>query len=136
MRWSSARINSIRRAHQSLQFDHGLEFHETNNEQLICFTKRAPDGGDPILVIVNLDPLNMQHGHIKLPLYDWKLPLDSTVEAEDLLSEETYIWRGEWNYVRLDPASRVAHILALRFPEPQSTMEIANLQSAVANDHV
>src|SRR3954466_4779177 len=113
-----ARINSIRRAHRSLQFDHGLEFHETNNEQLICFSKRAPDGGDPILVIVNLDPLNMQHGHIKLPLFDWKLPLDSTVEAEDLLAEETYIWRGEWNYVRLDPASRVAHILALRFPEP------------------
>ena len=58
----------------------------------------------------------MQHGHVKLPLYEWKLPLDSTVEAEDLLTEETYIWRGEWNYVRLDPASRVAHVLALRFP--------------------
>ena len=117
-----ARLNAIRRAHPALQFDRGLVFHETNNPQLICFSKRAPFDGaqgrpeDPILVVVNLDPVNMQHGHVKLPLYEWKLPLDSTVEAEDLLTEETYIWRGEWNYVRLDPESRVAHVLALRFP--------------------
>jgi len=118
-----ARINGIRRAHPSLQFDRGLEFHETDNPQLICYSKRAPDDTDPILVIVNLDPLNMQHGHVKLPLFDWKLPLDSIVEAEDLLWEETYTWRGEWNYVRLDPQSRVAHVLALRLPEPVDANE-------------
>ena len=56
----------------------------------------------------------MQHGHVKLPLADWKLPPDATVEAADLLSNETYTWRGEWNYVRLEPRINVAHILALR----------------------
>jgi starch synthase (maltosyl-transferring) len=111
-----ARVNGIRRAHPSLQIDRGLAFHETDNPQLICYSKRAADDSDPLLVVVNLDPLHMQHGHVKLPLYDWKLPLDSIVEAEDLLSDELYTWRGEWNYVRLDPESRVAHILALRLP--------------------
>ena len=115
-----ARVNRIRREHRSLQFDRGLEFHETNNPQLICYTKRTPDGSDPVMVVVNLDPLNMQHGHVKLPLYDWKLPLDATVEAEDLLTGETYTWRGEWNYVRLDPQIAMAHILALRpLPSPE-----------------
>jgi len=119
-----ARVNAIRRDHRSLQFDHGLAFHETDNPQLICYSKRAPfdraqgrpDGADPILVVVNLDPVNMQHGHVKLPLAEWKLPLDSTVAAADLLATETYMWRGEWNYVRLDPATSVAHILALQLP--------------------
>ena len=111
-----ARINAIRRAHPALQYDRGLTFHETDNPQLICFSKRNPEGDDPILVVVNLDPLNMQHGHIQLPLADWKLELDAVVEAEDLLSDELYTWRGEWNYVRLDPQDRVAHIVALRFP--------------------
>jgi starch synthase (maltosyl-transferring) len=115
-----ARVNRIRREHRSLQFDRGLEFHQTNNPQLICYTKRTPDGSDPVMVVVNLDPLNMQHGHVKLPLYDWKLPLDATVEAEDLLTGETYTWRGEWNYVRLDPQIAMAHILALRpLPSPE-----------------
>jgi len=109
-----ARMNGIRRAHRALQFDHGLAFHDTDNPQLICYSKRAPDGSDPILVVVNLDPANMQHGHVRLPLLEWKLPADATVEATDLLSDETYTWRGEWNYVRLDPQVNVAHILALR----------------------
>ena len=122
-----ARINAIRRAHPAFQHDRGLEFHETDNEQLICYTKRAPDGTDPMMVVVNLDPLNMQHGHVKLPLVDWKLPLDSLVEVSDLLTDETYFWRGEWNYVRLDPETRVAHVLALRLPP------IIHLPSSVAN---
>ncbi|HYT73882.1 MAG TPA: alpha-1,4-glucan--maltose-1-phosphate maltosyltransferase, partial [Vicinamibacterales bacterium] len=122
-----ARINTIRRAHPALQFDRGLEFHETDNPQVICYTKRAPDGTDPILVVVNLDPFSMQHGHIRLPLTGWNVPPDSEIEAHDLLSDETYIWRGDWNYVRLDPQARVAHVIALRFPP------IGNLQSPLAN---
>jgi starch synthase (maltosyl-transferring) len=113
-----ARINEIRHEHRALQFDRGLEFHATDNPQILCYTKRVPDGSDPMLMVVNLDPLNMQHGHIKLPLALWSLPLDSDVEARDLLSDETYFWRGEWNYVRLDPAIRVAHVIVLRFAAP------------------
>jgi len=109
-----ARINAIRREHPSLQFDRGLAFHETDNPQLICYRKRAPDGSDPILVVVNLDPFNMQHGHIHLPLAEWKFPPDTDIEAHDLLSDETYFWRGESNYVRLDPQVRVAHVIAVR----------------------
>jgi starch synthase (maltosyl-transferring) len=108
-----SRVNAIRRAHRALQFDWQLEFHETDNPQLICYSKRAPDGTDPILVVVNLDPANMQHGNVRLPFAAWKLPLDTLVTAHDLLSDETYFWRGEWNYVRLDPQLRVAHILSL-----------------------
>jgi starch synthase (maltosyl-transferring) len=109
-----ARVNAIRREHRALQFDWQLEFHDTDNSQLLCYSKRAPDGTDPVLVVVNLDPVNMQHGHVRLPLAAWKLPPQAAIEAHDLLADETYFWRGEWNYVRLDPQIRVAHILALR----------------------
>ena len=118
-----ARVNGIRREHPSLQFDHGLEFHATDNPQLICYSKRTPGGADPILVVVNLDPFNMQHGYVKLPLVAWKLPADALVQAADLLSNETYTWRGEWNYVRLDPQVNVAHVLALQ-PIVESTPHV------------
>ena len=133
-----ARINAIRRAHPALQFDRGLEFHETDNPQLVCYSKRAPDGSDPIIVVVNLDPKNMQHGHIKLPLDLWKVPAGTVIEAEDLLSGETYTWRDEWTYVRLDPqpagdggTTRVAHVIAVRpVADPLSTH-----QSLIDNRH-
>jgi starch synthase (maltosyl-transferring) len=134
------RVNAIRREHRALQFDWTLEFHETDNPQLICYSKRAPfdpaqgrpDGSDPILVVVNLDPVHMQHGNIKLPLARWKLPLDATVEAHDLLSDETYLWRGEWNYVRLDPQLRVAHIISLHVSEATERSEGATRTDASA----
>jgi starch synthase (maltosyl-transferring) len=113
-----ATLNAIRREHRSLQFDRGLEFHETNNDQLICYSKRTPAGADPILVVVNLDPVNMQHGHIQLPIAGWKIPPGAVLEAHDLLSGETYMWRDEWTYVRLDPQERVAHVIAIKIANP------------------
>jgi starch synthase (maltosyl-transferring) len=71
-----------------------------------------------VLVIVNLDPFRMQHGFVQLPLSDWGLTSHATVEVFDLLSGERYFWRGEWNYVRFDPQSRVAHILHVSLPHP------------------
>jgi starch synthase (maltosyl-transferring) len=123
-----ARLNAIRRAHPALQFDRGLAFHQTDNEQIICYSKQSPDGADRVLVVVNLDPAHMQHGHVRLPLAEWKIEPGSVIEAHDLLSDETYMWQGEANYVRLDPESRVAHVIALRLPPA------GNPQVPAAND--
>jgi starch synthase (maltosyl-transferring) len=111
-------INAIRRTHPALQHDWGLAFHRTDNGELLAYSKRSPDGRDLILVIVNLDPANMQHGFVQLPIVDWGLTPHATVEVADLLSDERYFWRGEWNYVRLDPQDRVAHILHVQLPAP------------------
>ena len=67
-----------------------------------------------MLVVVNLDPFNMQHGFIRAADRRWNSP-SQTIDAVDLLSGERYYWRGERNYVRLDPQHRVAHILELRW---------------------
>jgi starch synthase (maltosyl-transferring) len=112
-----ARVNAIRRAHPALQRDWGLRFHSTDNPQLVCYSKRSADGTDVVLVVVNLDPFNMQHGFVQLPAGEWGV-LDRTVEVTDLLADERYFWRGEWNYVRLDPQARMAHILAVALPAP------------------
>ena len=113
-----ARVNEIRREHPALQRDWGLRFHSTDNPQLLCYSKRSEDGADVVLVVVNLDPTNMQHGFIQLPLTDWQLTPGTTVQVTDLLSQETYYWRGEWNYVRLDPEAQPAHILSVSLPDP------------------
>ena len=112
------RINAIRRAHPALQYDWGLAFHRTDNGALLSYSKRSPDGRNLIFVVVNLDPANMQHGFVQLPLVDWGITPHAAVDVVDLLSGERYFWRGEWNYVRLDPQDRVAHILHVQLPGP------------------
>ena len=41
----AARINGIRRDHPALQHDRGLAFHQTDNAELLCYSKRSADGG-------------------------------------------------------------------------------------------
>jgi starch synthase (maltosyl-transferring) len=105
------RVNDIRRAHPALQHDWGLQFHQTDNPQLLCYSKRSADGADVVLMVINLDPHHMQHGFVRLPLADWGLAPGDAVEVHDLLWDERYFWRGEWSYVRLDPDVRPGHVL-------------------------
>jgi len=123
-------INTIRREHPALQRDRGLRFHQTDNPYIICYSKRSLDGSDLILVVVNLDPRHMQHGFVQLPLADWGLPAGAAVEVRDLISMEHYYWRGEWNYVRLDPEARVGHVLHVQLstlpPQEDSPLPLKN----------
>jgi len=111
-----ARINGIRRDHPALQHDWGLSFHQTDNPEILAYSKRSADARDTVMVVVNLDPFNMQHGFVQLPLAAWGMPPHRAIEVQDLLSGERYVWRGEWNYVRLDPQARVAHVLNVVLP--------------------
>ena len=113
-----ARVNRIRHDHPALQRDWGLRFHQTDNPQLLAYSKRSEDGQDLLIVVVNLDPFYMQHGFVEVPLGEWGFAADDPVEVVDLLSEERYFWRTDRNYVRLDPQLRVAHILTLALPQP------------------
>lgn len=127
-----ARVNQIRREYPALQFNEGLQFHNTDNPALLWFSKSEParlsrhreSGGEirhatpgvgsQIFVVANTDPHNLQHGWIEVPLSDLGLQPDSTYVVEDLLDGTRYTWRGAWNYVRLDPVERMAHILLIK----------------------
>jgi starch synthase (maltosyl-transferring) len=113
-----ARVNGIRREHPALHHDWTLRFLDCDNPQLIAYSKHAPGGTDLLVVVVNLDPFAMQHGFIRLPLETWGLAPEATIEVADLLSGDRYFWRGDWNYVRLDPQARVGHILQVQLAGP------------------
>ena len=110
-----ARVNAIRHSEAALQFDHTLRFHDTDNPQIIAFSKTAPaaPGSNrertPIFVVVSLDPLYMQHGFVRAPF-----DRPGEYRVRDLLDDDTvYTWRGEWNYVRFDPDVRQGHVLKI-----------------------
>jgi starch synthase (maltosyl-transferring) len=112
-----ARINQIRRDHRALQFNEGLRFHTTDNPTLLWFSKSdVSSRNDPrphLFVVANTDPHRLQHGWVEVPLADVGLAADETYVVEDLLDGARYTWRGAWNYVRLDPSTRMAHIFRI-----------------------
>jgi len=109
-----ARVNRIRCRHVALQFDRSLRFHDTDNPEIIAYSKVSPDGADVVFTVVSLDPHHMQHGHVRMP----GVVGDESFNVYDLIDDTRYVWRGEWNYVRFDPDVRQGHILWL--PKPRT----------------
>ncbi|WP_253794710.1 alpha-1,4-glucan--maltose-1-phosphate maltosyltransferase [Kitasatospora paracochleata] len=102
-------INRLRRRHPALQQLRGLEFHATDNPQILAFSKtaRTEDGlEDRVITVVTLDPHHPQEATVTLDA-------DGPLTVHDELTGATYTW-GRHNYVRLDPAAEPAHLLTVR----------------------
>jgi starch synthase (maltosyl-transferring) len=113
-----ATLNRLRRAFPALQRADNITFLPSENEHILFYRNAAPDGGDEILVAVNLDPVRAHDSMVHVPVADLGLTNLPAYEVEDLLSGEKYSWSGSRNYVRLDPRERPAHILRLRRQGP------------------
>ena len=109
-----ARVNRIRRENPALQRDSNLHFHETDNPEVICYSKATSDRSDIIIVVCNLDPFHEQTGWIDLDLASLGLDNRRTFQAHDLLSDGRFLWRGAHNYFELTPESLPAHVMKVR----------------------
>ena len=105
-------VNRIRRENPALQQNATLKFHETDNEQLLCYSKSA--GDNVIVVVVNLDSRNAHAGWIDLDLTPLQLDPERTYQVHDLLSNARHSWHGGRNYVQLNPHVIPAHIFRIR----------------------
>ena len=106
-------LNQIRRDNRALQLYSNLSFHDSENDQTLFYLKSAEDfgGRNDIMVVVNLDPHRVHDTMVHVPLDALRLDPVSPYVVEDLLTGARYTWQGERNYVRLDPAVQVAHVL-------------------------
>jgi starch synthase (maltosyl-transferring) len=109
------RVNRIRKQNSALQRNDGFQLLDTNNDQLFTYSKQSEDG-NRVVVVVNLDPHNLQSGWVRVPHDEFGLVPGESFELHDLLDGGRYTWRGEWNYVELNPHILPAHILRLESP--------------------
>ena len=115
-------LNRIRRSHPALHRLRNLRFHAVDQPELMCYSKRASSRiqagphsygervDDIVIVVVNLNPYRAREATVWLDLP--ALGVDGPFVVTDELSGESYWW-GRANYVRLDPATRPAHIFTV-----------------------
>jgi starch synthase (maltosyl-transferring) len=113
-----ARVNHIRRDQPALQTNATLNFHNTDNPHFLWFSKSVLGSGGSrasrVFVVANTDPHWTQHGWVQMPIWEMGIGERDRYVVEDLLDGARYTWRGEWNYVKLDPAEKVAHVFVIR----------------------
>jgi starch synthase (maltosyl-transferring) len=98
------KLNRLRKSNPALQSHLGLRFYPAHDDQVLLYGKMPPDGGELILIAVNLDPFHAHDVTIEVPLWEWNLPDDASITATDLMRDTASSWRGKLQRVRLDPA--------------------------------
>ncbi|HEX6546492.1 MAG TPA: alpha-amylase family glycosyl hydrolase, partial [Bryobacteraceae bacterium] len=107
-------INRVRRENPALQNDWSIQFHSTDNDDLLCYSKQSSDGENTMLIVVNLNPHYTHSGFVNLDLDLLKVDRDHPFQVHDQLTGARYIWNGPRNFVQLNPQSMPAHIFRVR----------------------
>lgn len=94
------KINLIRREYASLQQTNNIVFCETNNEQLLAYYKYDDHKQDQTIMVVSLDAYHTAKGMVKLPVEQLGT---HHIQVTDLITNNSYHWHNEWNYVELSP---------------------------------
>ncbi|MEO6822773.1 MAG: alpha-1,4-glucan--maltose-1-phosphate maltosyltransferase, partial [Candidatus Nanopelagicales bacterium] len=104
-------LNRWRREHICLQRLRNLDFHATDSDQVIAYSKR--EGTDCILIVCTLDPHGTRETTVHLDLAALGVDEGDALVVHDLVTGEHWLW-GQHNYVRLDPYVAVAHVLHIQ----------------------
>ena len=98
-----SQLNRIRRSNPALQTHLGLHFHHCDNGQVIFFSKATAQRDNVVLVAISLDPDATQAATLELPLWEFGLPDDGALDAQDLFNGHRFTWHGKYQTVTLSP---------------------------------
>ena len=106
------KMNWIRKQQPALQQTNNIQFCELHHDGLMAYYKWDQDQKNELLIVVSLDPYYKQAGNLRLPYEKMNIAPGSQVVVKDLITDSTYTWNQEWNYVELHPALPV-HIFQI-----------------------
>ena len=107
-----ATLNRVRKDHPAMQEYDNLTFYRADNEHVLFYGKSL--GDDHLLTVCSLDPFQKQHSFVYVPLETYGIKPGETYQVHDLVTDRRFLWKGEKNYVELDPHDELAHIFQIR----------------------
>jgi starch synthase (maltosyl-transferring) len=113
------RLNEIRRDNPALQDFRNVTFTNASNDQIIAYARMTKARDNVVFVMVNLDPHGAQEAVYELPLWEFGLADDASIEVEDLLLGIRFRMYGKTHTIRIDPAQRCAIVWRLLGPPRQ-----------------
>ncbi len=106
------RLNRVRREHPALHQLRNLRFHPVDNPDILAYSKRDEESGDTVLVVCTANPHQVGEATTALDLPALGRDWDARMRVVDMLDGAEYQW-GQYNYVRLDPQYRPAHVFSV-----------------------
>ncbi|HVW54291.1 MAG TPA: alpha-1,4-glucan--maltose-1-phosphate maltosyltransferase [Rhizobiaceae bacterium] len=101
-----ALLNRLRREHPALRAFTSLTFYNAWNDDILYYGKSDPAASSYLLFHVCLDPHNAQETAFEVPLWEFGLPDDASIDVQDLIQGNSFTWYGKVHTLRLDPHVR------------------------------
>ncbi len=103
-------LNTIRKNVVNFHLHGNVKFLNSSNPSNLAYYRHYP-GVPSVMVAVNINPYETCDATVQVPP-DWVSSSDCAgYDVRDLITGEKYCWHNEYNYVRLVPEYRPAHIL-------------------------
>lgn len=99
-------VNRLRREEPALRCFTNLRFYNAWNESILYYSKFTDDLSNFLLFAVNLDPHNPQAADFEVPLWEFGLSDEATIEGHDLVIDRPFRWSGKIQQMLLDPQDR------------------------------
>lgn len=96
-------VNRLRREHAALRSFTSLRFYNATNPNVLYYGKMDEENDSFVLFHVNLDPHNAQETHFEVPLWEFGIPDDGSIEVQDLIRGNHFTWHGKTHWLRLEP---------------------------------
>jgi starch synthase (maltosyl-transferring) len=106
------RLNQIRHEQPALALLTNLRFHETDNDQVLAFSKTAPRCAS-ILSVINLDPVHTQHATVSLDAPGTELAGEGC-RVHEMISGKTDRWEGPEVTLVLDPQGEPVQVFRVQ----------------------
>jgi starch synthase (maltosyl-transferring) len=97
-----SQLNQIRRDNPALHSHLSLRFYNAFNDQVLWYGKSTTGLENFILVLVSLDPHNIQETQFEVPLWEFGLPDHGVLQVEELMHGSHFNWYGklqQWRFV-------------------------------------
>jgi starch synthase (maltosyl-transferring) len=105
-------LNRARNDNAALQATNNLYFCDIENDQILAYFKTDGNGNN-ILAVVNIDPNQTHSGCVKVPIGLMNIGFDQNYMVKDLITDQEYKWKGEMNYVELNPNIMPVHLFRI-----------------------
>jgi starch synthase (maltosyl-transferring) len=109
-----SRLNFIRKSNPALQTHLNTKFYNAFNDQILYYGKATPDLENFVLVAVSLDPHQAQETLFEVPLWELGLPDNASVEVEELMRGQRFVWHGKMQHWRFVPEDLPFAIFRIR----------------------
>lgn len=117
IQWDIRFMNHLRRENPALQDLTNLKFYQCWNDNILYYGKKTEDLSSFLLFHVCLDPHNEQGADFEVPLWEFGLPDDGSIEVEDMVTRHRFTWHGKYQHIHLNPHAKPYAVWRLIAPE-------------------